>query len=35
MPETDGLTLVIRTAVFVGVAALFYFVLKSKKDDKK
>lgn len=35
MPETDGLTLLIRTLVLVGVAAVFYFVLKSKKEDKK
>ena len=35
MPETDGLTLVIRTLVLIGVAATFYFVLKSKKEDKK
>ena len=35
MPETDGLTLTIRTLVLIGVAAVFYFVLKSKKEDKK
>jgi len=35
MPETDGLTLIIRTAVLIVVAGIFYFVLKSKKEDKK
>ena len=31
MADTDGLTLTIRTLVLIGVAAVFYFVLKSKK----
>lgn len=35
MAETDGLTLTIRTLVFVAVAAVFYFVLKSEKKDKQ
>ena len=35
MPEADGLTLTIRTLVLIGVALVFYFVLKSKKEDKK
>ena len=30
----DFNTMAVRTLVFIAVAALFYFVLKSKKEDK-
>jgi hypothetical protein len=32
---TDILDLTIRTAVLLIVAGIFFFVLKSKKEDKK
>ena len=35
MPEIDLSTFIIRGAVLVAVAAVFYFVLASKKEDKK
>jgi hypothetical protein len=28
-------TMIVRTVLFIAVAALFYFVLKSKKSDKE
>jgi len=30
---TDVLTLTVRIAIFVVIAGIFYFVLKSKKDS--
>ena len=33
MPETDGLTLVVRTLVFLVIIGIFYFTLKSKKKE--
>lgn len=35
MAETDGTTLLIRSLVFLAVAGLFFFVLKSKKNEDK
>jgi hypothetical protein len=35
MAETDGLTIVIRTLVLLGIVGIFGFVLTRKKDDKK
>lgn len=32
---TDPLDLAIRTAVLVVIVGIFYFTLKSKKEDKK
>ena len=32
---TDITTLTIRVAIFVVIAGIFYFVLKSKKEEKK
>ena len=32
---TDLTTLTIRVAIFIVIAGVFYFVLKSKKEDKK
>ena len=32
---TDLTTLTIRVAIFIVIAGIFYFVLKSKKEDKK
>lgn len=30
----DMNTIIVRTVLFIVVAGVFYFVLKSKKDDK-
>jgi len=36
MNDTQDLTtLTIRIAIFVVIAGIFYFTLKSKKEDKK
>jgi len=31
----DFTTLTMRMAIFIVIAGIFYFTLKSKKDDKK
>jgi len=33
--STDPITLTIRMAVFVVIAGIFFFTLKSKKEDKE
>lgn len=34
MAETDGLTILIRTLVLLGIIGIFGFVLTRKKEDK-
>jgi hypothetical protein len=34
MAETDGLTILIRTLVFLGIIGIFAFILTRKKDKK-
>ena len=36
MNDTDDITtLTVRMAIFLVIAGIFYFVLKSKKEDKE
>ena len=32
---TDPITLTLRMIIFIVIAGIFYFTLKSKKEDKK